>query len=66
VFNNVLADPSFGVTSRIFLSQLTPSGLRPQRPAGRDRLGGRESFRTVQTARFAEVIRAVSFTPGTR
>jgi len=30
VFNNVLADPSFGVTSRIFLSQLTPSG----RPLG--------------------------------
>src|SRR5882724_5968104 len=30
VFNNVLADPNFGVTSRIFLSQLTPSG----RPLG--------------------------------
>ncbi len=26
VFNNVLADPSFGVTSQIFLDQLTPSG----------------------------------------
>ncbi len=25
-----------------------------------------ESFRTVQTAKFAEVIRGVSFTPGTR
>jgi hypothetical protein len=30
VFNNVLADASFGVTSRIFLAQLTPSG----RPLG--------------------------------
>jgi hypothetical protein len=28
VWNNVLADPSFGVTSRIFLDQLTPSGRR--------------------------------------
>lgn len=28
VWNNVLADPSFGVTSRIFLDQLTPSGHR--------------------------------------
>jgi hypothetical protein len=26
VWNNVLADPSFGVTSRVFLDQLTPSG----------------------------------------
>ena len=26
VFNNVLADPSFGVTSPAFLAQLTPSG----------------------------------------
>jgi hypothetical protein len=26
VWNNVLADPSFGVTSQIFLDQLTPSG----------------------------------------
>ena len=26
VFNNVLADPSFGVTSPVFLDQLTPSG----------------------------------------
>ena len=26
VFNNVLADPSFGVTSPVFLNQLTPSG----------------------------------------
>ena len=30
VFNNVLADPSFGVTSRIFLAEMTPSG----RPLG--------------------------------
>jgi len=27
VFNNALADGSFGVTSRIFLAQMTPSGL---------------------------------------
>jgi hypothetical protein len=27
VFNNDLADPNFGVTSRIFLSELTPSGF---------------------------------------
>jgi hypothetical protein len=26
VWNNVLADPSFGVTSQVFLDQLTPSG----------------------------------------
>jgi hypothetical protein len=26
VFNNVLADPSFGVTSPVFLDQMTPSG----------------------------------------
>jgi hypothetical protein len=26
VWNNVLADPSFGVTSRVYLDQLTPSG----------------------------------------
>jgi hypothetical protein len=26
VWNNVLADPSFGITSRIYLDQLTPSG----------------------------------------
>jgi hypothetical protein len=26
VFNNVLVDPSFGVTSRVFLDQVTPSG----------------------------------------
>jgi hypothetical protein len=26
VFNNVLADPSFGVTSPVFINQLTPSG----------------------------------------
>jgi hypothetical protein len=30
VFNNVLADPSFGVTSRIWLAEITPSG----RPMG--------------------------------
>jgi hypothetical protein len=28
--------------------------------------GAGESFRTVETARFAEVLRGVSFTPGTR
>src|SRR5580698_3095874 len=28
VFNNVLVDPSFGVTSPVFLDQLTPSGRR--------------------------------------
>jgi hypothetical protein len=28
VFNNDLVDPSFGVTSRVFLDQLTPSGHR--------------------------------------
>ena len=27
VFNNDLTDPNFGVTSRIFLSELTPSGF---------------------------------------
>jgi hypothetical protein len=32
-------------------------------PAAR---AGGESFRTVETARFAEVIRGVSFTPGPR
>ena len=26
VFNNVLYDPSFGITSRIFLDQITPNG----------------------------------------
>jgi hypothetical protein len=26
VFNNVIADPSFGVTSRVYLDQLSPSG----------------------------------------
>jgi hypothetical protein len=26
VFNNVLADPSFGITSKIFLDQITPAG----------------------------------------
>ncbi len=28
VWNNVLVDPSFGITSRIYLDQLTPSGRR--------------------------------------
>jgi hypothetical protein len=28
VWNNVLADPTFGVTSQVFLDQLTPSGHR--------------------------------------
>jgi hypothetical protein len=28
VFDNVLVDPSFGITSRIFLDQITPFGLR--------------------------------------
>src|ERR1700722_13050137 len=27
VFNNVIPDPSFGVTSKIFLDQITPSGF---------------------------------------
>ncbi len=27
VFNNVLPDPSFGITSKIFLDQITPSGF---------------------------------------
>ena len=31
VFNNVTVDPSFGVTSPLYLKQITPSGL----PAGR-------------------------------
>jgi hypothetical protein len=28
VWNNDLADPSFGITSKIFLDQLTPGGAR--------------------------------------
>ena len=33
-FNNVLVDPSFGVTSPVYLDQLTPSGRRAQHAAG--------------------------------
>lgn len=53
VWNNALVDPSFGVTSRVFLDQLTPAGRllstlpvpdgapRGSRPAGDGHLLGR-------------------------
>jgi hypothetical protein len=68
VFNNDLVDASFGVTSPVFLDQLTQSD--PNKVVTiTDNPGAQtlpaESFRTFQAARSGEVLRGVSFTPGT-
>jgi hypothetical protein len=103
VFNNALVDGSFGVTSRIFLAEITPSGL-PLRsyevpanelvtsfsswaitstvsgsgdqgadpnklvkitdPLSATSAAAGGSFRTIRAAGFGEVLRGVSFTPG--
>ena len=72
MFNNALVDGSFGVTSKIYLAQMTPDGF----PLGTIEVPSSQivtSFpqsrnwrSTSRTAGFAEVLRGVSFTPGTR
>jgi hypothetical protein len=48
------------------ISGITPEGVKVNRRARAGTAAAGESFRTVRAASFDEVLRGVSFTPGSR